>query len=356
MDIYVMNSSLKRIGVIDSYRSIIWTTRYYQPGDFELYLDATQENIELCQKERFLYREYDYVNGVFKSVMIIQYVQLETSQEEGNTLLVQGSDIKSILDRRVIWNQTVLSGTLENNIRSVINKNIINPSITARKISNFTLGAEMGGTSTIQVQATGDNIGEWVTEQITPYEIGYDIQISNGNFVFILYKGTDRSYDQSANPYVIFSPDFENLLSSNYIESDVDTKNYALVAGEGEGSARRTATVGSGTLTGLDRKEIYVDARDISSETDEGTLTPAEYTAQLQSRGQEYLAEVQPFKAFEGQVEASTNFIFGEDYFLGDKVQVMNEYGIGSSARIVEIIDAEDEIGRTVVPTFSTGG
>jgi hypothetical protein len=70
----------------------------------------------------------------------------------------------------------------------------------------------------------------------------------------------------------------------------------------------------------------------------------------------EKLAELQELKLFEGKVEAETNFIYGVDYFLGDKVQVVNEYGIGASARIVEIIDAEDETGRTVVPTFSTGG
>lgn len=351
-----MDSSLTRIGVIDSYRSIIWTTRYYTAGDFELFLDATQENIDLCQKGRFLYRDCDYQDGVFKSVMIIQYVQLNTSIDDGNTLLIKGPDIKSIIGRRIIWSQTILSGTLENNIRSVLTSNIINPSITARKVSNFTLGDVMGDTPTIQVQVTGAQIDEWVTEQITPFEIGYDIQIANGNFVFRLYKGADRSYDQDINPYVVFSPEFENLLTSDYLESELDTKNYALVAGEGEGSARKTATVGDSSLSGLDRIEMYVDARDISTSTSEGTLTPAEYTAQLKTRGQEQLAEKTDIKVFEGEVDAQTNFIYGEDYFLGDKVQVVNEYGIGASARIVEIIDAEDGTGRTVVPTFSTGG
>lgn len=356
MNIYVMDSTLKRIGVIDSYRSLIWTRRYYTAGDFELFLDATQENIDLCKKGRFIYREGDYEDGVFKSVMIILYVQTNTSIDDGNTLLVQGPDLKSILGRRIIWSQTVLSGTLEANIRSVLNANIISPSITAREISNFTLGAEMGGTQTVEVQSTGDSIDAWLTEQITPFEIGYDVQLSEGNFVFILYKGEDRSFDQDTNPYVIFSPDFENLLTSDYTESDLDTKNFALVAGEGEGVDRKVTTVGDSTLSGMDRIEAYVDARDVSSNTNGGTLTPAQYTAQLQSRGLERLAEFKPVKIFEGEVEAQTNFIYGEDYFLGDKVQVINEYGIGASARIVEIIDAEDGEGRTVVPTFSTGG
>ena len=356
MNVYVMDSSLKRIGVIDSYRSIIWAQRYYKAGDFELYLDATQENIDLCQEGRFVYREGDYEDGVFKSVMIIRYVQLNTSIDDGNTLLVKGPDIKSIVGRRIIWNQTVLSGTLENNIRSVLTSNIISPSISERQISNFTLGDTMGGTETVQMQATGDAIDTWLTNQITPYEIGYDVQLIDGDFVFTLYKGVDRSYDQDTNPYVIFSPDFENLLSSNYVESSQDAKNFALVAGEGEGNQRRTTTAGDSTLSGLNRIELYVDARDISSKTDSGTLTDSQYIAQLQNRGMEKLAAFSAVELFEGKVESETNFIYGEDYFLGDKVQVINEYGIGASARIVEIIDSEDTEGRTVVPTFSTGG
>lgn len=43
-----------------------------------------------------------------------------------------------------------------------------------------------------------------------------------------------------------------------------------------------------------------------------------------------------------------------EDYFLGDVVQVINEYGISAAPRIVEIIESEDENGKSTVPTFST--
>ena len=355
MNVYVMNSSLQRIGVIDSYMSIIWTKRYYTYGDFELYLDASQDNIDLCQIGRFVYREGDYEDGTFTSVMIIRYVQIDTSLDDGNTLLVRGEDLKSILRQRIIWSQTVLSGTLEANIRKVITSNIISPSVSARKISSFQLGDEMGGTSTVQVQVTGNTIADWVTEQITPYEIGYDVQIVDGYFTFILYEGDDRSYEQSTNPYVIFSQDFENLLTSNYVRNSTNSKNVALVAGEGEGSDRRTTTAGSSSASGLDRFELYVDARDVSSTTEDGTLSDADYLAQLASRGEDKLSEMKDTTMFEGEVEASTNFVHGTDYFLGDKVQIINEYGIGAAARIVEIIDSEDGSGRTVVPTFSTG-
>lgn len=356
MNIYVMDSSLTKIGVIDSYRSMIWTKRYYEPGDFELVLEATEDNIELCQCGRLLYRDMDYENGAVTSVMIIQYIQLDTSLEEGNTLLLQGKDIKSLVWQRVVWNQTVLSGSLEANIRTIITNNIVSPTISARRINNFVLGSEMGGTPTVKVQVTGDNVGEWVVEQLTPYGIGYDVRVSGGDFVFTLYQGADRSYDQDTNAVVVFSPSYENLITSTYVYSITDQKNVALVAGEGEGGTRKTAVAGDNTLSGIDRVELFVDARDLTTETESGTLTNAEYLEQLTTRGVEALTEYPLSCVYEGEIEADINFVYGTDFFLGDKVQVINEFGIGMSARIVEIIYSEDETGRKVIPTFSAGG
>ena len=75
MNIYVLDSALERVGVIDYYKSIIWTRRYYEPGDFELCIEATPENIALCRMGRMLYRDVDCDSntGAISSVMIIEY-------------------------------------------------------------------------------------------------------------------------------------------------------------------------------------------------------------------------------------------------------------------------------------------
>lgn len=351
-----MDPSLERVGVIDSYRSIIWTQRYYEPGDFEIWIDATPENIALCRRGRLLYRDMDYENGTLKSVMIIQLVQLHTSLEEGNTILLQGKDIKSLLNQRIIWNQTVFSGTLEANIRKAITENVISPSIAARAIGNFVLAAEMGGTATVKAQATGENLGAWISEQLKVYEIGYDVVVTGGSFVFSLYRGVDRSYEQSVNPYVVFSPGYENLLGTDYIEDATEYANVAMIAGEGSGSSRKTATAGDSIVSGLDRREVFVDAKDLSTDTDSGTISTSTYKAQLVTKGEEALAEHQVGVEFTGEIQPNVNFTYGVDYFLGDKIEIANEYGVEASARIIEIIDSEDETGRTVVPTFNSGG
>ena len=52
MDIYVLNDNFERVGIIDGYTSIIWTIRYYEPGDFELYLAADNNILNLIQNNQ----------------------------------------------------------------------------------------------------------------------------------------------------------------------------------------------------------------------------------------------------------------------------------------------------------------
>ena len=152
---------------------------------------------------------------------------------------------------------------------------------------------------------------------------------------------------------MIFSPNFENIINSNYIESKSSLKNITLVGGEGEGSARKYTTVGSGS--GLYRRELFTDARDISSDVGDGVvLTDSEYTAQLQQRGKEKLSENTNVTSFEGQVETTIMFKYGENFFNGDVVQIENEYGHETKARIFEVVMSENEEGTSVYPTFKT--
>ena len=47
-------------------------------------------------------------------------------------------------------------------------------------------------------------------------------------------------------------------------------------------------------------------------------------------------------------------FKYSEDFFNGDVVQIANEYGHETKARIVEIVMTEDSDGTSVYPTFKT--
>ena len=210
---------------------------------------------------------------------------------------------------------------------------------------------EKGFAETVEMQVTGDNLFDVVSSLCQSYGYGFKVTFNDDRqFMFELYKGEDRSYGQDVNPYVVFSPDFDNVKSVDYVSDKTDYKNVALVAGEGEGTNRKTATVGS--AAGLDRYEIYVDARDISTNDEE--ISTEDYNKLLAERGNEDLAASIVQESFEGEVEASVNYTYKEDYFLGDIIQIENEFGIKAAPRIVEIIECMDENGYSMTPTFDS--
>lgn len=351
MDLYVLDKNLELIDIIDEYESFIWTDRYSEYGDFELYTSATQQMIDRIKLGYYIR------NQLSDHVMIVEEILITADAEDGNHLKVTGRSLESILDRRIVWGLKTISGNLQNGVKTLINECIISPSDSNRKIGNFIFEDSTDSAITslsIEAQYTGDNLYDVIQNICYEANLGFQITLNdNKQFVFKLYSGIDRSYNQSTNPYVVFSPKFENLSNSNYIESDTKLKNVTLVGGEGEGAERKYTTVGSGS--GLERRELFTDARDISSDVGDGvTLTEEEYTSQLQQRGKEKLAENQKTVSFDGTVEASVMYEYGVDYFNGDIVQIENEYGHEGRARVIETIISEDENGTFMYPTFET--
>lgn len=341
---YLLDKDLNIVSTIEGYKSVIWTSRYFTHGDFELCVPATVKLINLLKKDYYVVRED------MTQAMIIENMQITTDVENGDEVIITGKCLKSILKRRVIESQTTLNGKAEACIRRLINENAVTPDNSARKISKLILGVEAGLSDTMSAQYTGDNLGETVDNICMTFGYGYDILLDydDKQFIFVLYKGADRSYNQSENPYVVFSNEYENLLTSNYVRNNENYKNVAVVAGEGEGSARKKTVVG--TATDLERYEVFVDARDISS--NEGEISNTDYTNLLIEKGQEALAESSITEDIDGEVEGNLTFKLNVDYFLGDIVEVINEYGIEMTPRVTEVIESEDETGSYVIPTF----
>lgn len=350
MELFVLNADFESIAVIDTYESMIWTDRYNAYGDFEIYFAMDENLLEYIKEDYYLWLKDS------EHSMIIEDIKIDADTEEGNRLIVTGRSLESILERRIIWGQRIFSGNLQNAIQTMLNENIISPSVADRKIANFIFvpSTDSKITSlTIDNQYTGDDLYTVVKGLCEENNIGFKIVLTDDNqFAFSLYAGADRSYDQTENPYVVFSPNFENIINSNYFSSKAGYRNVTLVAGEGEGASRKTTVVGS--ASGLDRRELFTDARDISSDTEDGTLSDAEYIAQLRTKGIKNLADHMITTAFEGEVEVTRLFKYGEDFFIGDIVQIANEYGNENSAYISELIISNSDEGLSIYPTFKT--
>lgn len=350
MELLILDTDFVSIDIIDTFDSLIWTDRYNEYGDFELVMSVEHSHFDSIKENHYIWMKES------EHCMIIETISINTDVEKGNSLVISGRSLESILDRRIVWVQTTLTGNFQNGIETLLNDAIISPSIVDRKIDNFIFEPSTDPyvtDLTINTQITGDSIYDVVKTFCKLYDIGFKIVLNDNNqLVFSLYFGKDRSYDQIENPYVVFSPEFENVLNTNYVTSNRYLKTITLVAGEGEGVSRRTTTVGSGI--GIDRRELFTDARDISSDVDGGTLTNEEYDEKLETRGISNLLDYVYLQAFDGEMETSKTFTYGEDFYIGDIVQMVNEYGNEGRVYISEMIFSYDENGVAMYPTFQT--
>lgn len=350
MELIVLDTNFVPIDLLDSFESLIWTDRYCEYGDFEIYTKPSEHILRTLKLNRYV-----QLKGTDR-VMVIEDSKPNDDVETGHNLIITGRSLESILDRRIVWNQTILTGSLQDGIKKLINDSIITPLNLDRTIPNFIFEDSDDPQITSLIVDTqipsGSDLYETIRKLCESYNIGFMVSLTENNkLCFTLYSGVDRSYDQTDNSYVIFSPTFDNLLNNSYLESVRSLKTVSLVVGEGEVEERMTTVVGGGE--GLDRREMFTDASDIGQDTEEALLSDEEYLAQLAQKGNEDLAENSFQKRFEGQLDTSGVFTYGKDFFLGDIVQIVNEYGVKAKARVSELIHSQSLSGNDIYPTFT---
>lgn len=367
MEALILDKQYATTAVLDKFESFIWTDRFRGYGDFEIYMPVDTGVLSFLKQDHYLQIPTS------DRMMIIEELQTDTDTEEGNHLTVTGRSLESILERRVVSAYTVLTGSFQNGIQKLLNENAINPSNSKRKIPGLSFRASTDPAITgltLDTQFLGETLYEAVNTLCEEKDIGWRIlPQGEGGFVFELYAGKDRSYDQTVLPPVVFSPSFENMLSSNYLETKKSLKTAAFVGGSGEGAERTITevTADDGGGSGLDRRELFVDAGGVSKETvtqEEGmteeeiasqeAAANAEYLSQLRAKGREAMAETKVTKAFEGEIDATRQFVYGKDFTIGDLVQVVNEYGMEGKSRISELIQSQDVNGESIHPTFTS--
>lgn len=353
MELMVLDRNFINQKVIDIFESLIWSDRYNEYGDFELYLPMNSTILQYIKVKNYLIQR-DSDHG-----MIIEKIKINFDTDGGTHLTVTGRSLEQILTKRIVWTQTRFRGKLDICIKKLLNDSIISPKNENRVIPNF-IYEETNDPYikdiTIDKQFTGDTVYEAVKAICDPYRIGFKIRLENEQFIFNLYHGSDRSYEQLINPYVIFSPNFENLTTSEYKEDYTNEKNVCLIAGEDSGTVRRTYVI-EDESRGIDRSEMYVDARDIQSEEydedgNEVIIPEEEYMELLKSRGEEKMLDYTAITEFSGEAETTKTFKYGEDFFMGDVVQVEDGWGHYNKVYISEIIFSQSESGYSINPTF----
>lgn len=351
-NIYILDRNLVPIGLTDEFISLIWTTRFNKVGDFELVLPVTVENINLFKQDRYLRYEED------DEYMLINEVNIQTDVEEGTSLFITGNTVGIVLDRRVIHPMTTLNGSARAGIKKLLDTHILSPAIAERRwdqLNYVDITDPEISNGSVEAQYTGDSLLGAIEDLCGVIGLGFKVLYNpNIGFDFVLYTGKELSGEVPVFQTVTFSPDYENLSNSTFISNNLNHKTVTVVGGEGEGPERKYLTVYSdSSAKGLDRRELFTDARDISSDVDGVKLTTTQYNNLLKQRGNEKLKEYEPIIFFDGEADPKGIFKYGSDFNTGDIVRIANEFGMSGRSRVVEYIRSEGVNGKAEYPTFA---
>lgn len=339
MILHLLDENRELVDIVSHFEQILWTKKYKDVGGCLITLAADKDLLsQLLFEVKYISREDD--DMVCEIVKISLNVDKETGKK---TINVTGLAVSNILNRRIVWEQTQYSTTVELFIRRLVMDSITAPTNEARLIDYVKLGKLMNYSEKLVKQVTYDNVLTVVKDLCTTYNYGFKVILDQDkNFVFQLFRGLDCSKNQTENDFIMFSTDFNNLNSLDWEIDFSEFKNVALVGGDGEGTARKTASVG--TATGINRYEMFVDANSVSSEED----TVSNYNDLLIEKGQEELSKQTTKQTLNCSIDVNS-YNYKEDYDLGYKVTIEDtDFGVTFDATIVEVVETEDINGYRV--------
>lgn len=376
MQLFVLDKSFEVVSLCDAFSSLIWTERYSGYGDFELYLPASMANINMFPRGFYLWLIEPPVldkNGrkieTRNDVMIIEKTELSTDIEDGDQLVISGRSLEALLLRRVIPKKVKYESTDPREIiKIILNENIVKPSESARKIPNFKIAIDSSQQPDPKDKRSYEFDGDYVYDAIKTicddYDWGFSLDLKSDDhwktsyFVFSIVYGTDRSYEQTDNPYMVFSPKFDNLISSDTIEDDTEFFNSAYVASSEETKVNKTRRlikyVANNTgRSGWDIRETFYTNSD--AKLNDGNNNPrpdSDIYPELEKYGKDELKSQKSNDSFNAEIALLESVQYHRDYDIGDIIQFDNAYGVNKTARITEYVRNEDDNGYREYPTF----
>lgn len=290
MEMYVLDKELNLVGVLSGYEAIIWRDILDEPGKFEAEFLFTERINTILQRTHILYKKDEAQAGV------INYKHINLDKQGRTKVRIKGNMVSVYLNRRIVWEKMVLSGTSEQVMHELVKRQVVSPMDPRRKMPNIRLGELCGVDDYIEKQITYSSLMETLTDIAATAGIGYRLRLDlhEKAFFFEVIKGADRTLG-TIQP-CIFSRDFHNVYTQEYYEDDSNFKNVCLVCGTGEDENRMTETVGE--ASGIDRYEMSYSASFLK---DEGQ-TEEIYREQLRQKGNEKLKDYYLVESFTSKI------------------------------------------------------
>lgn len=196
------------------------------------------------------------------------------------------------------------------------------------------------------------------------------------------YNGVNRTFNQGERPPVVFSPKYDNLSKATYFKSKVSTRTKIFSGAvkftvplelqlskeyldDNRDSAMQNNSVTVGTR-GLGLREGYFQSPSIehtngymiskgSGQWGVASIDPESIYRQIHEQCNTELWRHMPLEMFSGEAAQQSMYTYNEDFFLGDFVQIQNEFGQQDIARVTEYIrTSSDSEGDVFYPTFES--
>jgi hypothetical protein len=345
--IRIFDSSLNLVTELDDYASAYFNRSWSGCGDFSIQTNYNTTHAADLVRGRIVM----FDKNVKKCGIITNVKRAIGESGKGSQIVTAtGIELKGILGWRIV---PPLSGaeyyTISNSAETVM-KTLVSQNggpTTADADRKFTLleidtDADLGATYLLKTRYTSNVLAECTACSLAT-ETGFYIylDLSNKKYRFQTAQGLDRSGSQSVNPRAIFSTDYDTLKSASIDDNDANFRNYAFVGGQGEGINRTVREVYTGTAepTGLDRREMFVDARDVPLNAD------------LDLRGGQKLEELATIITVDGSPLSYSPLVYGTDYDLGD-IATLSTYDESRDVRITSVKESWAPLAYNIDMTF----
>ncbi len=336
----ILSPTLDLQGEIDNYLSLSFCRSYHFPGEFQLVTNRKVQNAEQLDINNLIMLGAD-----IKKVGIIRHKEIKAGERGEEMLTVRGFSLSAILSQRITIPPVGQAYDIQEANAETVMKHYVQRNckdILGMEFPMLVIAENQHRGSNLKWQSRYKNLCDELEQISILSGLGWHIytDFNSKSWIFDVYNGRDFTAAQQLNPPVIFSPEFDNIKSQEFIDSIINYGTYAIVGGQGEGVDREIVMLGS-DATGLDRHVIFVDARDVQNADD------------LPGRGEAKLAEHQRVISFQAEVLSTGPFKYRQDWDVGDIVTVQNkDWNLTMDTRITEVTEIHEPSGFKLNVTF----
>lgn len=373
--ITILDDTMRIVDVLRKYEYSQYQYKAREIGTFQINAMLDKENLYLMDKTKNFYVLFD--DDVFG---VIESVKRESDSETSKVFVIKGSLALKLLEYRVIKGQVTFKGKSYKYIEELVKQNLIMSDDSNR---NIALSVEFEDEerlkqvcSIIDKQITGGSLWDEISEVAETDKLRIVLKpnvvvINRENpynidgWTLIIGAGEDRTRNRGnkvVSP-VVFSQSLSNIANTDYTVDRSKLRNTVYIAGEGEGTDRKwynidvNSDVTFGERKGWNRRELWVDARDVQSEQDNVTLTDAEYEELMKQRADEKAKDNDLSEEYTATVtDITKQYTYKKDYNIGDFVTIADEeLGMEIDAQITNVIITRQDDRNIVDIEFTYG-